>query len=60
MPRMNKKRKEKWALFLNHRNRITYNELCCKCRYTCKQSFRVLVIECPKFQKTGTQHKWKN
>ena len=31
MPRMSKKRKQEWALFLNERNRITYNELCRKC-----------------------------
>ena len=30
MPRMSKKRKQEWALFLNDRNRITYNELCRK------------------------------
>ena len=24
MPRMSKKRKQEWALFLNERNRITY------------------------------------
>ena len=49
MPRMSKKRKQEWALFLNDRNRITYNELCRKCQHDCKQSFRVLVIECPKY-----------
>lgn len=49
MPRMSKKRKQEWALFLNHRNRITYNELCRKCTHNCKQSFRVLVIKCPKY-----------
>ena len=26
MPRMSKKRKQEWALFLNERNRITYND----------------------------------
>ena len=31
MPRMSKKRKQEWALFLNERNRITYNGLCRKC-----------------------------
>jgi hypothetical protein len=51
VPRMSKKRKQEWTLFLNHRNRITYNELCRKCRFDCKQSFRVLVIECPKFMR---------
>ena len=49
MPRMSKKRKQEWTLFLNHRNRITYNELCRKCQYHCKQSLRALVIECQKF-----------
>ena len=30
MPRMSKKRKQEWALFLNDRNRIIYNELCAR------------------------------
>ena len=47
MPRMSKKRKEELAFFLNDRNRVTYNELCRKCRHSCKQSFRVQLIECP-------------
>ena len=32
MPRISKKRKQEWALFLKDQNRITYNELCRKCR----------------------------
>jgi len=28
MPRMSKKRRLEWSFFLNHRNRITYNDLC--------------------------------
>ena len=48
MPRMSKKRKQEWALFLNDRNRIIYNELCRKCRNDCKQSFRCIVVLCPK------------
>lgn len=47
MPRMSKKRKQEWAFFLNARNRITYNDLCRKCRRPCKQSFRAIVIDCP-------------
>lgn len=50
MPRMSKKCKEEWAFFLNERNRITYNPLCRKCRRTCKQSFRAMIIECPPFR----------
>ena len=43
MPRMSKKRKQEWALFLNERNRITYNGLCRKCSNECKQSFRCII-----------------
>lgn len=49
MPRMSKKRKEEWAFFLNERNRITYNTLCRKCVHNCKQSFRAIVIACPRY-----------
>ncbi len=49
MPRMSKKRKVEWSFFLNDRNRITYNELCRNCIHDCKQSFRALVIECPRY-----------
>ena len=53
MPRMSKKRKQEWALFLNDRNRITYNELCRKCRNDCKQSFHCIVTLCPKYLSLG-------
>ena len=49
MPRMSKKRKQEWALFLNERNRITYNGLCRKCSNDCKQSFQCIVVHCPKY-----------
>ena len=39
MPRMSKRQKQEWALFLNERNRITYNELA-ENRNDCKQSLR--------------------
>ena len=54
MPRMSKKRKQEWALFLNDRNRITYNELCRKCSNPCKQSFRSIVVHCPNLSKRRT------
>ena len=57
MPRMSKKRKMEWALFLSDYNRIKYNKLCLKCRNDCKQSFRVKVIQCPQFRrKEGRPH----
>ena len=49
MPRMSKKRKLEWQFFLNHRNRMTYNLLCRKCAYGCKQSFRAVVMDCPRY-----------
>ena len=49
MPRMSKKLKEEWALFLNERGRMNYNDLCRKCRNNCKQSYRALLIECPNY-----------
>ena len=61
MPRMSKKRKQEWALFLNDRNRITYNELCRKCRNDCKQSFRCIVVLCPKYlsKRRTKKNDWK-
>ena len=47
MPRMSKKRKREWAFFLNDCSRITYNPLCRKCRRSCKQSFRTVVVDFP-------------
>ena len=49
MPRMSKKRKEEWAFFLNYRGRIAYNTLCRRCVHNCKQSFRAMVIVCPRY-----------
>ena len=49
MARMSNKRRLEWSFFLNDRTRITYNELCRKCQHQCKQSFRVVVVDCPKY-----------
>ena len=46
---MSKKRRLEWSFFLNDRNRVTYNKLCRRCRHDCKQSFRAVVIKCPKY-----------
>ena len=45
MPRMSKKRKHELSFYLNDRGRVTYNELCRKC----KQSFRAVVVDCPRY-----------
>ena len=49
MPRMSKKRRLEWSFFLNHRNRITYNDLCRGCTHDFKQSFRAIVVLCPRY-----------
>lgn len=51
MPRLSKKAKQEWAFFLNaDTGRRSYNDLCRKCQNNCKQSFRAVVIACPKYQ----------
>ena len=47
MPRMSKKLKDEWALFLNGRGRKAYNSLCRRCEHDCKQSFRAVIVKCP-------------
>lgn len=50
MPRMSKRNKREWELFINPRTgRKNYNDLCRKCLRQCKQSYRVIVISCRKF-----------
>ena len=49
MPRMSKKLKKELAFFLNDRGRRSYNGLCRKCQYGCKQSFRAVIIDCPHY-----------
>lgn len=44
MPRMSKKLKHEWSLFLNHRGQRCYNSLCRRCIHGCKQSFRATVV----------------
>ena len=61
-PRLSKKYKQEWAFFLDHRNRMKYNELCKKCEKECKQSFRAVIIDCPYQKKIkhrkGSGRKW--
>lgn len=35
--------------FINDKGKREYNELCAKCKQSCKQSFRVDIISCDKF-----------
>ena len=50
MPRLSKKAKQEWSVFIRpETGRRSYNELCRKCAHPCKQSYQALVIEYPKF-----------
>jgi len=49
MQRMSKKLKKELAFFLNDRGRRSRNELCRKCQHECKQSFRAVMIDCPRY-----------
>lgn len=47
------------VFLLNDRSRITYNELCRKCQHECKQSFRAVVVDCPKYLSKRSKKKDK-
>ena len=50
MPRMSKRAKQEWGMFINPKTgRKNYNELCRKCLRECKQSYRAIVITCRRF-----------
>ena len=57
MPRMSKREKEEWDFFLDENGRITYNELCRKCDRDCKQSFRAVIVSCPKYNSKRRKQK---
>lgn len=57
MPRMSKKLKKELAFFLNERGRRSYNELCRNCQYDCKQSFRVVIVACPRYLSKRSKRK---
>ena len=57
MPRMPKKLKKELAFFLNDRERRSYNELCRKCQHECNQSFRAVIIDCPRYLSKRTKRR---
>ena len=50
MPRLSKKAKQEWTIFIGGNGRRQYNALCVKCSRECKQSYRVIVCECRKYE----------
>ena len=52
--------KAEWAFFLDENGEIKYCGKCLGCTRDCKQSFRAIVVYCPKFSsKRGNTHETK-
>lgn len=49
MPRMSQKKRQEMAFFINESGRIRHNPRCLKCARDCKQSFRAILVACPKY-----------
>lgn len=50
MPRLSKRAKLEWSFFIGPNGRRQYNILCRRCQQGCKQSFRAIIVECPKYR----------
>jgi len=50
MPKLSKKARLEWSIFIGGNGRRQYNTLCRKCRHDCKQSYRAIVCQCPKYE----------
>lgn len=60
MPKMSKREKQEWSVFLNPQtHRKNYNALCKKCMKGCKQSHRAKVIMCRRFVPKRGRNKTK-
>lgn len=43
-------KKPEWIFFVNKNGYIRYNPICLMCIHKCKQSHKVAIIECPKYE----------
>lgn len=50
MPRMSSIDKAEWDLFLGINGRRQYNKLCRRCIHDCKQSHKVTIYECRRYE----------
>jgi len=48
MPKLSKKARQEWSVYIGANGRRQYNKLCLKCVHECKQSFRATVY-CGKY-----------
>lgn len=44
-----KKWRLEWSFFIGENGRRQYNAVCRKCVHDCKQSFRAILITCPRY-----------
>ena len=44
-----KKWRLEWSFFLGENGRRQYNKVCRGCAHDCKQSFRVILVACPRY-----------
>lgn len=40
-----------WSFFLDRNGCIRFNRKCRKCIHSCKQSFRMIILICPKYRR---------
>lgn len=48
---MKKYRKPEWTLFQGRFGCFRFHPICRRCRHKCKQSYRVALIRCPRFER---------
>ena len=48
MSRMSKRKWLEMSMFINSKGRVESNRLCKACAHDCKQSYRAIIIDCPK------------
>ena len=47
------------AFFQNDRRKVQYCEMCMDCYQDCKQSFRAVIVRCPRFEPVPTSNRRK-
>ena len=52
MPGLSKRARRVWSIFIGDNGRRQYNPLCRRCCYECKQSFRVTICVCRRYEGT--------
>lgn len=49
MPRLGKKKREEWSYFMKN-GRRQYNKICKDCVHDCRQSHRVIIVSCRRYE----------